>query len=102
MNTEPASLAATQTPEGRMILLLLASTDPLGLMESGWTSDAYLPTAADVLHVLRMGSDTDDLLGLFLGAGDRLQAVQAFISAAISWWDIDSAGRWTATLAAVS
>jgi hypothetical protein len=85
-----------------MTLLLLASTDPLGFMESGRTSDAYLAVAADVLHALRIGGDTDDLLTLFIGAGDRLQAVHAFVAAAVSWWDVDSAGRWTATLAAVS
>jgi hypothetical protein len=87
----PVPLTAEQTREGRMLLVLLTSTDPLGLIEAGYTPDVYSSTASAALYELEQGGGVDELLKLFLTArGDQIAHVHAFTCAAVAWWVSDA------------
>jgi hypothetical protein len=74
-----------------MLLALLTSTDPLGLIDAGYTPDVYSSTASAALHELEKGGGIDELFQLFLTArGDQIAYVHAFASAAVSWWVTDA------------
>jgi hypothetical protein len=72
--------------ERRSVMLLLSTTDPLGLIAAGHDEDDYASTASCVLQTLRAGGGFDELFPLFLTAGERLEAVIAFTRAVCSWW----------------
>lgn len=78
--------SADHMREHRSVMLLLSTTDPLGLIAGGQSSERYASTASTVLQVLRAGGGVDALFPLFLTAGERLEAVHAFTRAAVSWW----------------
>lgn len=100
--TDSLTSPSVPSTDHRMILVLLNSTDPLGLLDAGMPPEAYVPAAALVLDELRTGGGVDEILALFLSAGDRLPAVDAFIRAVMRWWEIDSPARWARTLAAAA
>lgn len=74
-----------------MLLALLTSTDPLGLIEAGYAPDVYSSTASAALLELERGGGIDELFKLFLTArGDQIAQVHAFACAAASWWATDA------------
>ena len=73
----------------RELLLLLAATDPLGLVAAGHQPDQYDSTASAVLAVLSTGGGIDELFRIFLTAGTRVEEVDAFSRAALGWWRTD-------------
>jgi hypothetical protein len=87
----PVPLTAEQTREGRMLLVLLTTTDPLGLIEAGYPSDVYSSTASATLHELNAGGGIDEVMMLFLTArGEQVARVHAYAQAAVSWWTTDA------------
>lgn len=79
--------SADHMREHRSVMLLLSTTDPLGLIATGQPAERYESTASTVLQALRAGGGVDALFPLFLTAGERLEAVHAFTRAAVSWWE---------------
>lgn len=77
----------------RELQLLLAATDPLGLLAAGHQPDQYDSTASAALAVLSAGGGVDELFRLFLTAGTRVEAVDAFSRAALGWWHTDRSPR---------
>lgn len=82
----PAHTAPVDTRDQRAVLLLLAASDPFGLLADGHGVERYASTAHAVLEQLRGGGGVDELFGLFVTAGTRLEAVDAFTRMAVSWW----------------
>lgn len=69
------------------LIVLLAATDPLGLIARGRSAVDYAATASAVLEVLAAGGRLDEIFGLFLTADTPVETVDSFIRAAIDWWD---------------
>lgn len=83
-------MAAAAVRQRSTLMLLLSATDPLGLIAAGHTVDSYNSTVSAVLQTLRAGGGVDELFRLFLTAGNRLEAVDAFTRAAVCWWAEDA------------
>lgn len=95
--TTPRPPIATQPHAGSVrdrnnLVVLLAATDPLDLIQQGHSAVDYATTASEVLDVLAAGGGVDEVFGLFLTAAERVEAVDDFTRAALTWWD----GRQTA------
>jgi hypothetical protein len=97
--TRPPANPYPDTPDARMLVALLAATDPLGLLAAGGHPDGYQAVAAAVLHELAIGGDLDDLLRLMVGAGENVEAVAAFVRSATAWWH-EGERRWTKAISA--
>lgn len=69
------------------MLLFLAATDPLGLLDAGHPIDHYASTASIVLQVLASGGGVDEIFELFVTASNRVEAVDAFTRVALDWRD---------------
>lgn len=82
----PPHTAPEDTRDQRAVLLLLAASDPFGLVADGHRVERYGSTAHAVLEQLRGGGGVDELFGLFVTAGTRLEAVDAFTRMAVRWW----------------
>ena len=86
-------LAFTEARAVRMIVALLAASDPLGRIDDGHRPAAYEPVAAQVFDALRDGDRGTAVIEIIAaqapaGALTPLQyrATHAFLAAALDWW----------------
>src|SRR5688500_10660165 len=85
-----------RTPEGRavrMLIALLAATDPLGKIDAGKGPDAYEPLATRVLAVMQQGGGPAHVVAAIQmqAPGNHLDGVAERAAVAVSeavadWW----------------